>query len=224
MADQHRWFKFWTTAPYDDGLQLLPPEVRWAWVVLGAYTKANGTHGTVSVSPSNAALCGAMCVKPSDLVSVIKLFPHVRVEEGTSVNGTVSVTWENWLYYQEDRTVAERVKRLRSKRRGDKKRGDETRSTALRAVAQQQHASGIEFHIPASVTAALDRAPTLGRCPGLRRPQWWQAELRANPGVDLAGEVLKAEAWMTANPARAPKKSHERFLHSWLGRANRTET
>ena len=46
-------------------------------------------------------------------------------------------------------------------------------------------------------------------------------ELRANPGVNLAAEVLKAEAWLTTNPKRAPKSDVPRFLHSWLSRADR---
>jgi hypothetical protein len=221
VADQHRWFKLWATAPWDDDLQQLPPAHRWAWVVLGVYTKTNGTRGRVTISPSNATLCGAMCVTSDALEHVIRTFPHVRVEEGNNDNGKFTVTWDNWTKYQEDASVYERVRRLRSKRRGEENRGDEKRTTALRAVAQ--HAAGITFHIPASVLAALDRAPILGHIAKLRDPRWWQAQLRANHGVDLAGEVLKAEAWLTSNPARAPKKSHERFLHSWLGRAERSD-
>lgn len=79
------------------------------------------------------------------------------------------------------------------------------------------------FQIPTSVQQALDRAPRLGADPRLRVPAYWQAELRANPGVDLAGEVLKAEAWIVANPDRAPRKRLGRFLHSWLERAEAAE-
>lgn len=56
------------------------------------------------------------------------------------------------------------------------------------------------FRIPASVQAALDRAPILGQVARLRDPSWWQAELRANPSVNLAEDVLRAEAWITSNP------------------------
>ena len=79
----------------------------------------------------------------------------------------------------------------------------------------------IVFHVPASVTAALDRAPILGAVDRLRRPEFWQAEVRANPGVPYADEILKAEAWLSANPSRAPRKDFPRFVHTWLGRADR---
>ncbi len=55
----------------------------------------------------------------------------------------------------------------------------------------------------------------------LQEPAWWQAQVRANGrrGIDFAAELLKAEAWLTTNPRRAPKHDHARFLHTWLGRA-----
>jgi hypothetical protein len=77
------------------------------------------------------------------------------------------------------------------------------------------------YRIPASVVHALDRAPVLGKVARLRQPSYWQAEVRANPGVDPAGEVLKAEAWMSSNPRRAPNRDLPRFLHNWLARAER---
>lgn len=79
----------------------------------------------------------------------------------------------------------------------------------------------IVFRMPASIVEALDRAPTLGAVERLRDPAWWQAEVRANPGVDYAAEVLKAEAWLRSNPGRAPKSHHARFMHTWLSRAER---
>ena len=78
----------------------------------------------------------------------------------------------------------------------------------------------IVFKTPAPVTSALDRAPRLGAVSRLRLPEWWQAELRANPGVDLATEVLKAEAYLVAHPERHYRHL-DRFLHRWLGHAER---
>jgi len=77
------------------------------------------------------------------------------------------------------------------------------------------------FHVPTSVAAALTRAPRLGTDPRINTPAYWQAEVRANPGVDYAAEVLKAEAWMAANPKRAARRDLPRFLHTWLSRADR---
>jgi len=76
------------------------------------------------------------------------------------------------------------------------------------------------FQIPHEVTQALDKAPILGGVPRLREALWWQAEVRANPGVVFAHEVLKAEAYLVSNPKR-PRKDLARYLHNWLGRADR---
>ena len=77
------------------------------------------------------------------------------------------------------------------------------------------------FQIPTAIVAALSRCPTLGQVPRLKDPRWWQAEIRANAGVDFAQELLKAEAWIVSNPRRAPRKDFARFLHFWLSRADR---
>jgi len=79
--------------------------------------------------------------------------------------------------------------------------------------------NGVAFRIPAAFTAALDRAPTLGAVSRLRHAPYWQAEIRANPLVDHAAEILRAEAWLVANPRRANKKDLARFVHNWLSRA-----
>lgn len=129
MADQQRWFKLWCSAPSDDDLQSLPPAQRWAWAAFGAYTKLHGTHGTVTVSPTNAVLAAQMGVTVTDLISTLHALPHLRVTECENRHGefavTVSVTWDNWAKYQEDSTQAERQKRARASR--SKKRGEEIR-------------------------------------------------------------------------------------------------
>lgn len=127
MADQKRWFKLWCSAPADDSLQALPACERWAWAAFGCYTKLHGTLGRVQVSPSNAVLAAEMGVPVERLMSTIANLPNIRVEEGANRYGKVTVTWKNWTKYQEDSTVAERMKTLRSKRRGEEKRGEETR-------------------------------------------------------------------------------------------------
>lgn len=79
------------------------------------------------------------------------------------------------------------------------------------------------FKIPASVETALGKSRILGSAVRLKTAEFWQAEVRANPGVNFAAEILKAEAWMAANPERAPRKNFARFLHTWLGRAERSD-
>jgi len=126
MADQKRWFKLWVSALTDDHVQRLPPADRWAWAALGAYTKEQGTAGRVIVSESNAALAAAIGVPLVDLISTLQRLPHVRVQplhEGPEKrHGTFTVTWNNWIKYQEDTTRAERQRTSRSKRRGEEKR------------------------------------------------------------------------------------------------------
>lgn len=77
------------------------------------------------------------------------------------------------------------------------------------------------FQIPKSIAEALARAPRLGSDARINSPAYWLAEIRANPGIDCAAEVLGAEAWMAANPKKAPRNDLPRFLHSWLRRVDR---
>jgi len=74
--------------------------------------------------------------------------------------------------------------------------------------------------IPASVTKALDQARTLGKVRILRTLTFWQANILATNGsIEYGQEILKAEAWLTANPSRSPRKDLARFLHNWIARA-----
>ena len=71
-----------------------------------------------------------------------------------------------------------------------------------------------------TISSALDKAVKLGAVPTLRGMPFWRANIRATNGhVQYADEILKAEAWLTANPTRAPRKDLARFLHNWLSRA-----
>lgn len=88
---------------------------------------------------------------------------------------------------------------------------------------EHEHANGsVRFNIPESVTRALERATRLGAVTALRDPAWWKAAIRANPGVDMAKQVLKAEAYLQAHPEKRYKKLGA-FLHGWIGRAEPEE-
>lgn len=132
MGDQQRWFKFWYSAGSDDAIVSLPPELRWAWVMLGAHTKMHGTNGSVEISDKNAALAGMIGVTVEDLKKTVKALPHVHVEEGQNRNGTFTVTWDHWQKYQTDSTVRERQKSFRMRKRnglrGEEKRGEERKN------------------------------------------------------------------------------------------------
>lgn len=129
MADQQRWFKFWHSALSDDRLISLPIALRWAWVAFGAHTKVHGEHGVVTISPTNTVLAAEMGVSVDALLVTVKGLPHMHVEEGKTHHGEFTVTWHNWIKYQEDSTQAERQRASRSKRRREEKRGDEKRTT-----------------------------------------------------------------------------------------------
>ncbi len=79
------------------------------------------------------------------------------------------------------------------------------------------------FALWAHIAPALAQCPRLGRDRALHNPEWWRAQSRAFLEVDLVGELLKAEAWCVANPAKAPKRRMPRFLHSWFSRKQTDE-
>jgi len=218
VADLKRWFKVWSTIVHDPHFQELPLEDVARWVLVGALMVSSGEHGRLRSPGGARALCGLLRVGDASVVKAcINRLPHMRIEEGQSDNGEFTVIMDNWFKYQEDSTAYERLKRSRSKRRGEESRGEKKRLPPSMIPPRV----GIEFQIPDSIQAALERSPILGHVPRLREAPWWQAQVRANGrrGVDFAAELLKAEAWLTTNPQRAPKKDHARFLHTWLGRA-----
>jgi hypothetical protein len=75
------------------------------------------------------------------------------------------------------------------------------------------------FRIPSSVAGALAKAPRLGSTARIVTARFWQAEIRAHNGIDFAGEVLNAEAWIEANPKKAPRSDLAGFLHRWFKKA-----
>lgn len=101
--------------------------------------------------------------------------------------------------------------------KGSEGNGREDRATDSR----EPSANTPGFQIPTSIAAALARAPRLGAHPRIKSSAYWLAEVRANQGIDFSGEILRAEAWIEANPKKAPRSDLPRFLHSWLGRVHR---
>ena len=122
MSDQKRWWKMWCSILTDDAILALPPADRWRWVALGTYIKEHGERGVLTTRSENPALAMIFDVPKTEVIDVLHRLPSVSLEEGKSANGTITVTFHNWYKYQEDSTVAERVKRLRSKRRGEERR------------------------------------------------------------------------------------------------------
>jgi hypothetical protein len=180
--------------------------------VLGAYTKSHGTKGSVVISRTNLTLAAAMGVGVADLVTTVSRLPHVNV----ALNGhdDFTVTWHNWIKYQEDTTQADRQRESRAKKRREERRIRREENPPTNTPQTAEHP------IPPSIVSALGRAPTLGAVPRLNEPKFWQATIRATQArVEYAAELLKAEAWLMANPTRAPRKDLARFVHNWMLRA-----
>ena len=209
VADQKRWFKLWCTAPGDDHLQRLSVADRWAWAVLGTYTKAHGTRGSVVVSDSNAALAAEMGVPVAELVATVRRLPHVQVSANghKTANGEITVTWENWQKYQEDSTVAERVTRLRSKRRGEERRREEKRTTPPEVPPAKVDVFGSEapassFKIDPAILEALNRLRLFRAVPRFRDPDWWQSMILAFPRIDHLEALSEAHGYLLSSKKR----------------------
>ena len=222
MADQGIWFKLHCSALDDPDLDNLDIGDFGRWAKLGTFAKRHGTAGTLRLAPPARALCAALQVSDFDaLMKIIERFPHVTVRRDNSSVSLVtsaSVTFDNWSKYQGDFS-SPRVARFREMKRS-KRRGEEKR---IRREEKPPPTSppAVAFQIPSRIEEALRRAPILGAVTRLHTPAFWQAQVRANAGVNFAEEILKAEAWLVANPARGPKKDVARFLHNWLSRAER---
>lgn len=99
----------------------------------------------------------------------------------------------------------------------------QVRSEAQPGAPAPESPTRVKFSIPDAITSALNRAPRLGAVTRLRYPDWWQAVIRANRGVDFPTEVLRAEAYLVAHPQRH-YKDLGKFLHGWMSRADRSVT
>lgn len=209
MADQKRWWKLWCTAPSDELLQRIPPAHRWAWAVLGAYTKAHGDNGRVTVSETNMVLAAEMGLPCCDMIRVIQTFPHVVVEECKNRHGEFTVTWQNWVKYQEDSTQAERARASRSKRRGEenKKRGEKE----LLSVAPSAPENGFAVW-PPEWKPLLDRIYSIPILTTYKHwlsdLSWWQTmdELFSSCPKRLDGLLLEAAAYIKTEEYRPRSK------------------
>lgn len=128
MADQKKWFKVWTSICSDDDFDPSRPTGLIGlgrFSILGAYTALHGNRGIVEIMPDTLfriTQCHGLDELRCDLA-----LKNVHFEEGKSVYGKITVTWDKWVKYQEDSTQAERQKTSRAKRRGEEIRGDKIR-------------------------------------------------------------------------------------------------
>jgi hypothetical protein len=167
MADQKRWFKVWTSLIVD--MDALPNDVIGAWTRLGCRAALVGSQGRV-IFTGWAHLARFWNVTVDDAQRLASLMPNVcvtvDVEEGTTRYGELTVTLKNWLKYQEDSTVAARMRALRSKRRGDKRRKEENPPLppqgARPDVLSNDGSGGSDPEVAAQLRALADR---IGRPP-----------------------------------------------------------
>lgn len=195
MADQKRWFKVWHSILDDDDILALPPQDRWSWIALGAYMVVHGSHGSVTIRPTNPSLAVAFGCQPSALIETLRRLPHVRIEEGKSDNGRITVSFDNWHKYQEDSTAYERVKRLRSKRRGEEIRGEEKRREEKTPPTPSL---GAVCEISPDALASIwnEEAPTMGLAAVLSvtpaRKKKLAARIRAYPKLEFWKNIFLA--------------------------------
>jgi hypothetical protein len=220
MADQGRWFKLWVTAPSDDSIQALCPALRWAWAALGCYVKVHGTHGRVIVNGSNAVLAAEMGVTPMHLIDTIAMLPHVHVDEGGKRHGEFTVTFQNWVKYQEDSTQAQRASASRSKKRRDEKRRDEMREppSVLRTESPLPSTDWPENLQEVREYLVGHNAP-----PQLLDPAYWRRidDWLGAPdsGVGYLDELAKYLAWLVAQPRPRRHVDLKRGFRNWLAKS-----
>jgi hypothetical protein len=215
MADQKRWFKVWTSILLDPTMNSLELCDVGRWVRLGALTAAVGDNGRLTFpAPAETLLTTLKVSTLDDAKCALQRLPHVQFEEGKSDNTTFTVIISNWFKYQRDSTGYDRVKRSRAKRREEKRRKEEIRTPLTNTPPVEPPKP-----IPESIKTALASTRLLNATPKLWDPSFWQSNIRATNGrIEYAQEILKAEAWLAANPTRAPRKDLARFFNNWLSR------
>jgi hypothetical protein len=134
MADQKKWFKVWTSIVANGAFAEMSLEDIGRWTLLGALTALDGDKGNLPVPGLGKSLCHILRVEDLTTAKVVlKRILSVQFEEGKSDNAEFAVTWRNWIKYQEDSTIYERVKKHREGKkcnglRGEERRGDKKRS------------------------------------------------------------------------------------------------
>lgn len=224
MGDQGRWFKLWVSATADPDLRNMSLEGVGRWCLFGAFLKVHGKRGHLIIKSPALALQDLFRVASFEAVKdVLQGFPNCSVTEVTNSPVTLEIEWLNWHKYQDDAS-GDRVRRWRAEQRKSrnaiKKRGEETKKRREEQPPPDPPPA-VEFSIPKSILDALDQSSHLRTIPALRNPIFWRAEVRANEGVDFGREVLKAEAWLVSHPNQAHKQDWAKFMHGWLGRAER---
>ena len=224
MGDQQRWFKLWTSALSDPDLCALPPNLRWAWAALGAYTKTHGTRGVLVTRLDNPALAAAIGVTPEAVFGVLNVLPNITVEECKNGNGKCNVTWANWQKYQVDSSTSRTAEWRRAKRRGEERRREESITPAIAGVggaAKETAPPPTHWVPPAWFGDLLTTSRNFAVLTNGKHSAFWTAMAKAyDPYEWLAwdDEIRKADAWIEANPQRRPRDVR-RFLRNWFERA-----
>jgi len=223
VADNLRWFKVWTHLINDPHFQELSLNDMGRWTLLGAYVAQHGIKGRLRVPPQASRLCQILRCDRCDLKSVLNVLPNVLFEEGKTDNDDMTVTMQNWLKYQVDRTVAERVKRLRSKRREDKIREDEIRIEEKDLSSDLKQVQSSAPPVDPYILSCLEQTTNLKSLGNGKHGAFWKTLEIAYDSYDFIyfeEQIKKADAWIAANPSRKPtERGLPRFFRSWMERA-----
>ena len=190
MADQGRWFKLWTTAPYDPKLADLSLEDFARWCLFGTYLKTHGENGSITIKAPGKSVKDLFRVETfEEVIKVLARFPNCDVEEVpiavTITDRHIIVRWRNWHKYQvdssSDRMVGWRQKQregVTSKKRREEKRGEEKRIPPI---------------VPQGTSTTLDSAFTTfwSLYPKkVAKPVALRAWIKLSPSEPLQGAIL----------------------------------
>ena len=228
MADNKRGFKVWTSILSDDDFDTHTTGVLESigrFTLLGAYVAAHGIKGEAIIR--EARLLAMMRVQSIDDLRKELPFKNVALRRCESDNGKISVSMRNWLKYQEDSNVYQRVKDWRKRQkcngtRGEEKRGEDNRREEKKK--QQQIAPSATRPEPAPFIPSCARTRQAeDALAGCKKVSLYEKSVieswnTAYPDVDLAGEILKCEAWAQSKGITRSPKGWQRTLNLWLSK------
>lgn len=197
MADNGRWFKLWTTAPYDPHLANFSLEDFARWCLFGCYLKTHGQDGILKITPPAISLQQLFRVTNYDIIiDIIRKFPSCKIDDHVT---DAIVTWQNWLKYQGDWSndrVAKFRESVTPKKRREEKRKEEIRKEE-------------------NIIKNSQSSPTLSDADFI-------AVLKNNPAyknIDIETELHKMDVWLLTPKARGRKRTRK-FIVNWLNRVD----
>lgn len=220
MADNLKWFKVWTHLINDPHFFELSLADMGRWTLLGAYIAQHGVKGRLRIPPQATRLCQILRCDRTALKGVLNVLPNVSFEEGTKDNDDSTVIMENWLKYQIDSTIYQRVKRLRDKRRGDKRREEEPKKKESTSVDPSSPKNDQPGDIDPQILEILKECPHLSLLTSTASEKFWDDFISAVQSYNLDAswvnqKLRKWNLWFHENPARRSRIAGKLRTRLW---------